>query len=216
LAAVDVITVDPNSVDFGSLSVTADPTTRQITVTNTGIAAITLGGVDIAGTGSDAFSLQTNLGPDGVTLGLGESKVLDLNFDPVTTGLKTAQVTLTDATGVAIVGVPTVTLTGQDTNPGNCTITGIDNSETLRGTAGKDVICALGGNDRVNGLGTDDVLRGGKGSDRITHKKGKDKLFGQGGKDRLSTRDGNRGDLLKGGGGKDRCTKDKRDRARSC
>jgi hypothetical protein len=80
LAAVDVITVDPNSVDFGSLSVTADPTTRQITVTNTGIAAITLGGVVIAGTGSDAFSLQTNLGPDGVTLGLAECSWLSLRY----------------------------------------------------------------------------------------------------------------------------------------
>jgi Ca2+-binding RTX toxin-like protein len=216
---VDVITINPGSIDFGSVTVGTDPATQQVTVTNNGLVAITIGDVDILGTGSDAFALETVLGLNGLTIDAGESEVLDLSFDPLTTGLQTAQLTLTDLAGNTIAGVPTIDLTGQGvgTNPpgSGCTITGSDNSETLRGTAGKDVICGLGGNDKINGRGGNDVLRGGAGKDRITDKRGKDRLLGQGGRDTLNARDGNRGDLLKGGGGKDRAIKDKRDRARS-
>ncbi len=217
---VDVITINPGSIDFGSLSVTANPETRQITITNTGTTDLVIGRVDILGTGSDAFSLGTTINPtNGLTVGAGGSTVLDVNFDPLTTGLQSAQLTLKDLAGNAIAGAPTVDLTGQGvgTNPAGsgCTITGSNRSETLRGTPQKDVICGLGGNDKINGLGANDVLRGGAGKDRITDRRGKDRLLGQAGRDTLNARDGNRGDLLKGGGGKDRAVKDKRDRARS-
>ena len=216
--AVDVITVDPASVDFGSVTVGTDPATQQVTVTNNGLVAITIGGVDILGIGSDAFALETALGLEGLTIGAGESKVLDLSFDPVTTGLQTAQLTLLNLAGDAIAGAPIIDLTGQGvgTNPqgSGCTITGSNNSETLRGTPQKDVICGLGGVDRINGLGANDVLRGGAGNDRITDKAGRDKLLGQSGRDRLNAKDGKRGDFLNGGGGKDRAVKDKGDRAR--
>ena len=216
--AANVVSIDPTSVDFGSLDVSADPATRQVTVTNNGLAAITVGGVSILGIDASAFALETDLGLSGLTIGVGESRVLELSFDPVTTGLQSAQLTLIDSGGNAIAGAPTVDLTGQGvgTNPpgSGCTITGSNRSETLRGTPQRDVICGLGGVDRINGLGANDVLRGGSGNDRITDKAGKDKLLGQGGRDVLNARDGNRGDLLKGGGGKDRAVKDKGDRAR--
>jgi Ca2+-binding RTX toxin-like protein len=216
---VPLVSVDPTSVDFGSLDVSADPETRQITVTNNGLVAITIGDVAILGADAAAFDLQTDLGLSGLTIGVGESKVLDLSFDPVTTGLQSAQLTLKDLAGNAIAGAPTVSLTGQGvgTNPAGsgCTITGSNISETLRGTPQKDVICGLGGADRINGLGSGDVLRGGRGNDRITDKAGKDKLLGQAGRDRLNARDGSRGDLLKGGPGKDRAIMDRGDRARS-
>src|SRR5919202_1161141 len=60
--ATNVVTIDPSSIDFGSVNVSANPETRQITVTNNGLLDIVIGGVDILGTRSDAFDLQTNLG----------------------------------------------------------------------------------------------------------------------------------------------------------
>ena len=218
-----ILTVEPSSVDVGNVQVGADPATQTVTVKNTGTTALVLGGVEILGVDSGAFS--TDINPDtGLTVGAGESATFTVSFDPVKTGLQTAQLTfnkVTDLLGNTVSGVeaPTVSLTGQgvSANPAgsNCTITGSNNGETLRGTAGKDVICALGGVDRINGLGANDVLRGGRGNDRITDRAGRDKLLGQGGRDRLNARDGSRGDLLKGGAGKDRAFKDRGDRARS-
>ena len=222
-AADPILTIAPSSVDLGSVTVGAAPETQTVTVTNTGSTTLVLGGVDILGVDSGSFT--TDINPlTGLTVLAGDTATFHVSFDPLKTGLQTAQLTfdsVTDTLGGAVTGVqvPTVSLTGQGVsvnNPGNCTITGSNNSETLRGTAGKDVICGLGGNDKINGLRANDLLKGGPGKDRITDKRGRDRLLGQGGRDSLRARDGNRGDLLKGGGGKDRCAKDKRDRARSC
>ena len=222
-----ILTIGTTSVDFGSVTVGGDPATQEITVTNNGLIDLELGGLQILGPdGVEVVAFSTDLGPDGLTVEAGQTRVFTVSFDPLETGLQTAQLTfnsVTDTTpaGNAVPGavVPAVSLTGQgvSTNPAGsgCTITGGNNSETLRGTPRKDVICALGGNDRVNGLGRNDILKGGPGNDRITDKRGKDRLVGQGGKDVLRSRDGQRGDVLKGGPGRDRAIKDRGDRARS-
>jgi Ca2+-binding RTX toxin-like protein len=219
-AADPILTINPSSLDLGSVTVDSGPQTQTVTVTNTGTNALVLGGVRLLGADTGAFS--TSIGAGGLTVGAGGTANFTLSFDPVKTGLQNAQLTfdsvLNQATGLPSgVDAPTVDLTGQGVstnNPGNCTITGSDRSETLRGTAGRDVICGLGGSDRINGLRANDILKGGMNNDTLTDKRGKDRLLGQKGKDRLNARDRSGGDLLKGGGGKDRAIKDKRDRAR--
>ncbi len=221
-AADPILTVEPTSADFGSVQVGADPATQTITVTNTGGTDLVLNGVEILGVDTGTFT--TSIDPaTGLTVLAGETAKFTVSFDPLKTGLQTAQLTfnsLTDLLGTTVsdVEAPTVSLTGQgvSANPqgSNCTITGSDRKETLRGTADKDVICALGGNDNIDGLGNNDVLKGGSGNDRITDKAGKDKLLGQRGGDRLNAREGQRGDVFKGGAGKDRIVKDRKDRGR--
>lgn len=220
-AADPILTVDPTSIYLGSVQVDGDTETRTITVTNTGTNAVVLGSVQLLGADTGAFT--TSIGAGGLTVGAGGTATFTVSFDPVKTGLQTADLTfnsITDTLGNAIGGVdaPTVDLTGQgvQANPSgsNCTITGSGRDETLRGTAGRDVICGMGGSDRLNGLGANDVLKGGMHNDRLTDRRGKDRLLGQGGRDLLNARDRSGGDLLKGGGGKDRAIKDKRDRAR--
>ena len=242
-AADPILTVNPSSVDVGNVQVGADPETRTVTITNTGDTVLVLGGVEILGVDSGAFS--TSIDPTaGLTVEAGGTTTFTVSFDPMKTGLQTAQLTfnnVTDLLGNTVSGVeaPTVSLTGQgvSTNPAgsNCTITGSNNGETLRGTPGKDVICTLGGNDKVSALGGNDEVKGGSGNDvirsskgtdrliggagadRITDKAGRrgDRLFGNGGKDTLNAKDGRRGDLLNGGPGRDRAFKDRGDRVRS-
>ena len=63
-----------------------------------------------------------------------------------------------------------------------CTITGTNKAEVLRGTAGDDVICGLGGDDVLIGMAGDDELRGGPGDDSLRGGDGQDQLFGGPGK----------------------------------
>jgi Ca2+-binding RTX toxin-like protein len=219
-----ILTVHPSSVDFGNVTVGATPEEQTISVTNTGGTNLILGGFNILGVDSGAFKSSLNIGDD-LTVEAGKTATFTVSFDPVETGLQTAQLTfnsVTDTAGGAVSGVeaPTVNLTGQgvSTNPrgSGCTITGSDNSETLRGTRGNDVICAMGGNDRIKPLKGKDVTRAGSGNDRVIDRSGlRDKLLGQRGNDTLNAKDRNR-DLLNGAGGRDTCAKNKGDKVRSC
>ena len=82
------------------------------------------------------------------------------------------------------------------------TIVGTESGESLRGTAGDDVIVALGGNDFVKAGGGKDAVCGGAGRDDLLGQGGKDQLFGEGGRDDLNGGGGG-GDLCNGGGSKD-------------
>jgi Ca2+-binding RTX toxin-like protein len=219
-----ILTVNPSSVDFGNVTVGADTETLTITITNTGGETLILGGVEFLGVDSGAFT--TSINPTtGLEVEAGKTATFDVTFDPVHTGLQTAQLTFTSViektTGtVSGVQAPTVNLTGQgvSANPrgSGCTITGSDNSETLRGTRGNDVICAMGGSDRVKPLAGKDVTRAGSGNDRVIDRSGlRDKLLGQSGNDTLNAKDRNR-DLLNGASGRDKCAKNRGDKVRSC
>ncbi len=219
-----ILTVNPSSVDFGNVTVGADTETLTITVANNGPNTLTLGGVEFLGVDSGAFTPSINP-TTGLTVEAEKTATFDVTFEPVHTGLQTAQLTfnsVTDTAGGAVSGVeaPTVNLTGQgvSTNPrgSGCTITGSDNSETLRGTRGDDVICAMGGRDKVEPLGGKDVTRAGSGKDKVIDRSGVgDKLLGQRGNDTLNAKDRNR-DLLNGARGRDKCAKNRGDRVRSC
>jgi uncharacterized repeat protein (TIGR01451 family) len=107
-----------------------------------------------------------------------------------------------------------------------CTITGTNQSDTLTGTAGDDVICGGNGKDTINGLGGNDIilgqngkdiLNGGDGNDTVMGGNGKDSetgglgldvLRGGNGKDTLNAQDGTTGDTVIGGNGNDTCPVD--------
>ena len=64
-----------------------------------------------------------------------------------------------------------------------CTITGSNQEDHLRGTEGRDVICARGGGDRIRGMGGDDVLILGPGNDVFDAGPGDDRVLGGNGRD---------------------------------
>jgi len=114
----------------------------------------------------------------------------------------------------------------------HCTINGTRGNDIIRGTPGRDVICAGAGNDIVSGRGGNDVILGGSGNDILRGEDGNDRIEGGSGNDILkggsgndilkggSGRDtlvgGSGNDILKGGGDPDSCTRDPGDRATSC
>ncbi|MDF8335189.1 calcium-binding protein [Novosphingobium cyanobacteriorum] len=87
---------------------------------------------------------------------------------------------------------------------------GGDDNDSIRGTAGDDIITGGGGNDWIDGRAGSDLLSGGTGADQISGGLGQDRLFGGDGDDLLvgnSSDDqlvGEAGnDDLRGGSGRD-------------
>ena len=86
-------------------------------------------------------------------------------------------------------------------DPTECTIKGTNGSDSLVGTPGPDVICALDGDDSIKALGGDDIIFAGKGSDFISSDGDNDIVFGQEGNDVITGSSGD--DVLVGGPGND-------------
>ncbi len=113
-------------------------------------------------------------------------------------------------------------------------ITGTNQSDTLNGTAGDDIICGGNGRDTINGRGGNDVIfgqngkdvlngnegndsiMGGNGKDQITGGAGIDALRGGNGPDVLDAQDGAPGDSIDGGLGQDTCRPDTGDITVGC
>lgn len=74
-------------------------------------------------------------------------------------------------------------------------------ADTIRGTAGRDVIVAKGGNDTIRGFGGNDLICAGGGSDTVRGGSGADVVYGQSGSDSLLG--GGADDLLIGASGPD-------------
>lgn len=68
---------------------------------------------------------------------------------------------------------------------------GTNNSETVNGTGGNDIILGLDGDDELNGNAGDDVLIGGRGNDTLNGGNSDDRLIGGVGNDALSGGTGN-------------------------
>lgn len=96
----------------------------------------------------------------------------------------------------------------------DCTINGSIGNDVLKGTAGKDIICASIGNDKINGLGGNDILRGGAGNDTIIGGPGNDVMNGEAGNDKLMAKNAGN-DKLNGGKGRDSGSWNKKDRAKA-
>ncbi|GGA55495.1 calcium-binding protein [Okeania sp. KiyG1] len=76
--------------------------------------------------------------------------------------------------------------------PGDDTLNGTNDQDTITGRGGDDTIDGGGGRDTINGNGGDDIIDGGGGRDSINGGGGDDSIDG-----------GNRGDSINGGGGDD-------------
>ncbi len=113
-------------------------------------------------------------------------------------------------------------------------ITGTNQSDTLNGTPGDDIICGGNGKDTINGLGGNDVIFGQNGKDVLNGDEGNDSIMGGNGKDRvtggpgidalrggnapdvLNAQDGVPGDSVIGGLGQDTCLTDTGDVTEGC
>ena len=62
---------------------------------------------------------------------------------------------------------------------------GMNQSNTLLGTSGKDILRGFGGNDQLEGRGGQDILSGGHGNDSLLGGTGNDRLNGGAGRDSL-------------------------------
>jgi hypothetical protein len=108
---VPVAGLSPTSLTFSGTTVGTSAATKNITLSNTGGARMTLTGITISGTGATSFS-QTNTCAQGVAAGSNCS--ITVTFSPKASGALSATVNVTDNAS----GSPQkVTLTGTGTTP---------------------------------------------------------------------------------------------------
>jgi hypothetical protein len=89
LPAGPVLSVDPVSKDFGTITVTTESDPQTFKIKNRGIGTMTITGTELTGANQDEFDLQdANTYP--VNLGADQSITISVTFTPVTTGSKTA------------------------------------------------------------------------------------------------------------------------------
>ncbi len=100
------LTLSAETLSFGGVTV-GSSTTQSLTLSSTGTAAVTVNSAAITGTG---FSLVGGILP--ATLNPGQSMVLQVRFNPATTGAATGQVTINSDSSS---GATTVTLSGSGT-----------------------------------------------------------------------------------------------------
>ncbi|MDR3676720.1 MAG: choice-of-anchor D domain-containing protein [Acidobacteriota bacterium] len=87
------VSLSPSSLTFASQNLGTSSTAQSVTMTNTGNASFTIGGVSIVGTNSGDFS-QTN--GCGSSLGANASCTIIVQFSPTAPGSRTATVSITD------------------------------------------------------------------------------------------------------------------------
>lgn len=205
LTLTDVI---PANTTFASLTSPAGWTCTPLAVGGTGTVNCT--NPTLAAGASASFTLVVNVVP-----GTPDATVIT-NTATVTSTTTDAVPANNTATATTTVGLAAAI----------CTITGTNQSDTIDGTAGDDVICGGNGKDTINGLGGNDIIlgqngkdvlnggigndtvMGGNGKDQVTGGLGVDALRGGNGKDTLNAQDGTGGDSIVSGNGKDVCTFD--------
>jgi len=83
------ITVNPTSIDFGSVQVGSSSAPTTVTVTNDGTANLNVGTISLGGVNADQFAIQ-NDNCSGQTLAPGGSATVQVVFSPTLAGAKTA------------------------------------------------------------------------------------------------------------------------------
>ena len=93
-----VVSLSPNSVDFGDQTVGSKSAPRKITLTNVGTTTLTFNGNEIAISGVNAADFS-QINTCGSTLAAGKSCAIAVTFTPTATGSRKAQVSVTDNGG---------------------------------------------------------------------------------------------------------------------
>lgn len=84
----------PDVIDytnFGSVDLSSGAITKTFTIQNTGETALTIGAISFSGTNAIDFSITT---PPSSTIGAGLSSTFTIAFDPSTTGIKNATISI--------------------------------------------------------------------------------------------------------------------------
>ncbi len=108
-SAQPVITLSDSTLDFGNVSLDSTAV-KSVTITNTGTALLTISWMQLSGSDQD-YSVPGGLG--GFTLEPNHNKVIGVNFKPVSTGYKLAQLTFVDDKGTHV----SVNLSGTGIEP---------------------------------------------------------------------------------------------------
>jgi Abnormal spindle-like microcephaly-assoc'd, ASPM-SPD-2-Hydin len=113
------LSVGPGAVSFGDVMI-GSPVTRNVTLTSTGSAAVTVSSVGIEGTG---FTVSGSSFP--VTLNPGAQATLQVQFNPTVTGAATGQITVNStSSGNPVVGVMLSGTGAEEPNPQLAVATG--------------------------------------------------------------------------------------------
>src|SRR6266508_221066 len=222
LAATSVTLSDviPVNTTFVSVAPAAGWSCSSLVLGGTGTQSCTIAALAPLGSASFTLVVKVNPGTPGGTVITNTATVSSATTDPNSAN--------NTATTTTVVGIAAALCARAGA------ITGTNQSETLNGTPGDDIICGGNGRDTINGRGGNDVIFGqngkdvlngdegndsivgGNGKDRITGGPGLDALRGGNGPDVLDAQDGAPGDSIDGGLGKDTCRTDTGDVTEGC
>jgi hypothetical protein len=90
------VSLSPTSLSFGNQLIGTQSAAQDVTLTNSGSAALTIGSIDLTGTNTGDFAQTNNcpLGPS--TLGVGASCTISVTFTPNASGGRSAGIAVTD------------------------------------------------------------------------------------------------------------------------
>lgn len=100
VADTRLISVSPTAVNFGSTVVGAQ-TTASVVLQNMGNSGITISKVTLSGSGFSATGLSS-----GLTIGPGQSALLNVEFSPSTVGAKSGTVAITSNASNSVTSIP--------------------------------------------------------------------------------------------------------------
>ena len=92
-AAGPVVTLNPNSVDFGNAVVTSSSSAQTVTLSNSGASTVNITDISITGADSGDFSQSNNCG---TSLATGSDCTISVTFSPTAAGSRGAMLTVTD------------------------------------------------------------------------------------------------------------------------
>jgi uncharacterized repeat protein (TIGR01451 family) len=212
--------VIPANTTFVSVTPAAGWSCPPLAVGGTGTQSCTIATLAPLSSASFTLVVKVNPGTPGGTLVTNTASAFSATTDP-----NSANNTATTTTVVGIAA---------DLCARAGAITGTNQSETLNGTPGDDIICGGNGRDTINGRGGNDVIFGQNGKDVLNGNEGNDSIMGGNGKDQitggpgidalrggnapdlLDAQDGAPGDSIVGGLGQDTCLPDTGDITEGC
>jgi len=143
---VQVGGVTTTSYDFGSQPFGAASSPVTVTITNTGLFPLTLGGTSAVTVGGTATSDFTLSGSPGDTIPAGGSVSLTLTFTPKALGARSATVTIAPSGGG---GSSTFTVTGTGGGSGTIAVSNVSNPSIINGGTVNQLYHSYGTNDNV-------------------------------------------------------------------